>query len=532
MAAELGGGQILLGKLPQAGEIGMSRLFLILGDQLHPDPHPLLTDFDPACDRLLMIEASAESCHVWSHQARSALFLAAMRHRAADFVRRKWPLDYLRLGEHPHPQLHEALSAQIRARQPHAVVMLEAGDYRVQEALSQACTALNTPLLVRPDPHFLCSLEDFDAWAGDRTQFRLEFFYRWQRKRLNILMAGDQPLGEQWNFDPENRQSFDRQGPGLIPPPRRFAPDEITREAIADVAQHFPGHPGKTREFAWPVTPAQAEAVLTDFIRHRLPEFGRWQDAMWTDSPFLWHSLLSSALNLKLISPRQVIDAATAAYAAGHAPLAAVEGFVRQILGWREFVRGIYWRQMPFLASANQYAHQTPLPGWFWTGETRATCLADSIGQTLRHGYAHHIQRLMITGNFALIAGLAPRAVADWYLAVYVDAVDWVEEPNTLGMALHAWPGMTSKPYCASGAYIKRMSNYCRHCPYDPTRRHGANACPFTTFYWDFLARHAARFSDNPRMSLPLKNLARFSATEIDAIRAHAGHLRGQLDSL
>lgn len=511
----------------------MSRLFLILGDQLHPDPHPLLVDFDPARDRLLMVEAPAESTHVWSHKARSALFLAAMRHRAEAFRAAGVPLDYLRLGTHPHAGLAEALGAALAAGPARAVVMLEAGDLRVQQGIEQACAARATPLLVRPDPHFLCSLDDFAAWAGERDSLRLAFFYRWQRKRHDILMAGDAPVGGQWNFDADNRQSFGRHGPGLlVPPPPRFPPDALTAGAIADVEAHFPDHPGRTAGFAWPVTPAQAQQALDDFIAHRLPEFGRWQDAMWTDEPFLWHSLLSPALNLKLIDPRTVIRAALDAHAAGRVPLAAAEGFVRQILGWREFVRGIYARRMPALAQANQYGHDTPLPAWFWTGRTDAACLAAVVGQTLTHGYAHHIQRLMITGNFALLAGLDPRQVADWYLAVYVDAVAWVEEPNTLGMALHAWPGMTSKPYCASGAYIDRMSNYCRGCRYAPTRRVGPDACPFTTLYWDFLARHADRFAQMPRMALPLKNLRRLPEAEREAIADQARARRAHLDQL
>ena len=510
----------------------MRRLFLILGDQLHPDPHPLLVDFDPAQDRLLMIEASEESTHVWSHKARSALFLAAMRHRAAAFKQLGLPLDYLRLGEHPHAGLAQAVSHHLEADDFNAVVMLEAGDYRVQAELQQVCSSQKKPLLIRPDPHFLCSLEEFNAWAGEKTNLRLEFFYRWQRKQHRILMDGDEPVGGQWNFDADNRQAFGKQGPSLLPPPLRFTPDALTTTAIADVEQHFANHPGSTRHFGWPVTPDQAQQALADFIAHRLPEFGRWQDAMWQGQPFLWHSLLSTALNLKLLDPRQVISATLAAYQAGQVPLAAAEGFIRQILGWREFVRGVYWRQTPFLRDANQYDHQTPLPDWFWTGKTRAACLAASIGQSLEHGYAHHIQRLMITGNFALIAGLNPRQVADWYLAIYEDAVDWVEEPNTLGMALNAWPGMTSKPYCASGAYIKRMSNYCQACPYQPSQRSGPDACPFTTFYWDFLLRHRQRFANNPRMAMPLKNLQRFSPAEIAAIRERADQFRQQLDAL
>ena len=531
MGAHLGFGQVLLQRLPDQRR-GVSRLFLILGDQLHPDPHPLLVDFDPARDRLLMIEAPVESTHAWSHKARIALFLAGMRHRAADFRAAGQPLDYLQLGMHPHADLASALAAAIRATPTRAVVMLEAGDHRVQESLQQTCDAAGCPLLIRPDPHFLCSLDDFMAWAGEKPNLRLEFFYRWQRKRHHILMQDDQPLGGQWNFDADNRQAFGRQGPGMVPEALRFAPDAITQNVLADVEQHFPRHPGRLDRFGWPVTSAQAKAALDDFVRHRLPAFGQWQDAMWEDEAFLWHSLLSTALNLKLIHPRTVIDAVLAAHAAGQVPLPAAEGFIRQILGWREFVRGIYWRQMPHLARANQYGHDTPLPAWFWTGNTQARCLSATIRQTLEYGYAHHIQRLMVTGNFALIAGLNPAQVADWYLAVYVDAVDWVEAPNTLGMALHAWPGMTSKPYCASGAYIKRMSNYCQGCRYQPQQRTGPDACPFTTFYWDFLSRHAERFRQNPRMAMPLKNLDRLSPAEREAICSQAAQLRRQLDTL
>src|SRR5574343_57079 len=509
----------------------MHRLFLILGDQLHPDPHPLLDDFDPQADRLLMVEVPEESTHVWSHPARSALFLAAMRQRAAAFRKAGQPLTYLQLGEHPHPSLAAALRAEIGPAS--RVVMLEAGDYRVQQALLHACAAAGVALETRPDPHFLCTLADFNAWAGDKTNLRLEFFYRWQRKRRGILMVGNEPVGGQWNFDADNRQSFGRQGPGLLPPPPHFAPDALTRSAIADVERHFPEHPGRTAHFGWPVTTVQAHTALDDFITHRLPEFGRWQDAMWSGQPFLWHSLLSAALNLKLLDPRTVIAATVAAYESGRVPLAAAEGFIRQILGWREFVRGVYGRQMPALAAANQYAHSTPLPAWFWSGRTNAACLAAAIDQTLEHGYAHHIQRLMITGNFALLAGLEPRQVADWYLAVYVDAVAWVEEPNTLGMALYSLGGrMTSKPYIASGAYIKRMSNYCKGCIYRPEIRTGPQACPFTALYWDFLMRHEPLLRKNVRMAMPYKNLDRMADAEKAAIREWAIVRLEQLDTL
>ena len=506
------------------------RLFLILGDQLHPDPHPLLADFDSHSDRLLMVEAPGESSHVASHRARTVFFLSAMRHRAEDFRQQGLPLTYLALGQHAHTAIGSALAATLG--ESRCVVMLEAGDARLQAEIDSACQAAGAALLVRPDPHFLCSLDDFNTWAGERDNLRLEYFYRWQRQRHDILMDNGAPAGGRWNFDAENRQAFGARGPGLIPPPSRFAPDAISRQVMTDVNTALPGLPGSLDNFAWPVTKAEAETALADFIRHRLPDFGRWQDAMWPGQPFLWHSLLSAAMNVKLLDPRRVIAATLAAWRTGEVPLAAAEGFIRQILGWREFVRGIYGRHHAALAVANQYDHHVPLPAWFWTGETGAACLADTIGQTLREGYAHHIQRLMVTGNFALIAGLAPRQVADWYLGIYVDAVAWVEEPNTLGMALNAWPGMTSKPYCASGAYLKRMSDHCRSCRYRPDLRSGPQGCPFTNFYWDFLLRHQQRLTVNPRMSLIMKHIERLDSNERQTIRKQAEERRGHINAL
>ena len=275
------------------------------------------------------------------------------------------------------------------------------------------------------------------------------------------------------------------------------------------------------------MTPEQAEVALGQFIEERLAQFGRYQDAMWQGEPFLYHALIAQALNLKLLDPRRAVDAAVEAWRAGRAPLAAVEGFVRQILGWREFIRGVYWLHMPKYAQLNHFEHDLPLPGFFWTGETDLNCLRQTIGDTLAHGYAHHIQRLMVVGNFALTAGLLPQAVCDWFLAVYVDAVEWVELPNTLGMALHADGGVVgSKPYAASGAYIRRMSNYCAGCRYDPGKRTGKDACPFNFLYWDFLARHRDAFAANPRMALAVKNLDRLDEEERRRVRAQAAAFR------
>ena len=515
-----------------------SKLFLVLGDQLHPDPHPLLSHLGPA-DFVLMAEVPEESTHVWSHKARIAVFLSAMRHFAQIWEQRS-TLSYCRIGTPTTSSLNEAIR-HFHQQHPEieSICVLEPGDARVLESLVDCADSLHCRLEVFPDTHFLCSRDEFDTWAGrggrdgHETGLRMEFFYRWMRRRTGVLMQDDLPFGGQWNFDKENRSGFAASGPPPVPEPKRFEPDATTQGVMDDVERWFPDHPGSLAHFAWPVTTADARLALDDFIENRLPAFGRWQDAIWQNEPFLWHSLLSAALNLKLLDPREVIAAAEAAFLRGHAPLPAVEGFVRQILGWREFVRGIYWRHARAWPTTNALNASRALPAWFWTGQTHAACLRATILQTLDHGYAHHIQRLMVTGNFALLAGIQPRQVGDWYLAVYVDAVAWVEEPNTLGMALFALGSrMTSKPYVASGAYIKRMSNYCKSCAYRPEVRTGPQACPFTTLYWDFLMRHESLLRANPRMAMPYKNLDRMAAGEREAIRAWAVVRLTQIESL
>ena len=318
-----------------------------------------------------------------------------------------------------------------------------------------------------------------------------------------------------------------------MPPPLRFEPDAITREVIAEVDTRFAGHPGATAAFDWPVSREQALAALADFIEHRLELFGPHQDAMWTGQPWLWHARISAAMNLKLISPREVIAAAVSAWRARGLPLQSVEGFVRQVIGWREFIRGMYWLDMPGLREANHYGHRRALPRWYWSGDTQMACMRAVVSQTMKHGYAHHIQRLMVTGQFALLAEIEPQQVEDWYLAVYVDAVEWVELPNVAGMTLYANGGrFTSKPYVASGAYIQRMSNYCDGCRYSPSVRSGEAACPVTVLYWHFLDRHEATFAANPRTALMAKNLAKLPPDERVAIRARAAQMLEQLDAL
>lgn len=505
----------------------MRNLILVLGDQLSLD-NPALAGIDRGLDRVVMIEAAEEATHVWSHQARITLFLSAMRHFAELLQKQQMPLSYIALQ--PDAADQSGLGAHLRAliteHRPARVIVCEPGEHRVQTLIAAACRDTTVPLQVRPDTHFLCDRREFVEWAKGRRELRMEFFYREMRRQHDVLMENGKPAGGRWNFDAENRGAFAKTGPDALPQLPQFKPDAITREVIALVRRRFARHPGSLEEFHWPVTRADALQALQDFIKHRLPTFGLYQDAMWTGMPFGWHSLLSAALNLKLLDPREVIAAAVAAWRDNHAPLAGVEGFVRQILGWREFIRGVYWLDMPGMLEANHFGHQRPLPAWYWTGDTSMNCLRESIGQTLHHGYAHHIQRLMVTGNFALLAGIEPRAVHEWYLAVYVDAVEWAELPNTAGMALYANGGrFTSKPYIASGAYIQRMSNYCSNCRYDPKIRTGPRACPYTTLYWNFLDRHEPALQRNPRTALMARNIARLSAAERGAIRAAAGNI-------
>jgi deoxyribodipyrimidine photolyase-related protein len=356
----------------------------------------------------------------------------------------------------------------------------------------------------------------------------MEFFYREMRKRLDVLMQGGNPAGGEWNFDAENRGVFGKNGPELLPAPVAFAPDLTTRSVMEMVDRELPEAPGTSQFFDFPVTRHQALEALSDFIANRLPHFGQYQDAMWSGQPWLYHARLSAALNLKLINPREVIAAAENSWNLGLVPIAAAEGFIRQILGWREYVRGIYWRSMPEYMESNALDARAALPGFYWTGETDMHCLKQAIGQTLKLGYAHHIQRLMVTGLYALLLGVRPSEVHEWYLGVYVDAVEWVEVPNTIGMSQYADGGvMASKPYAASGKYIQRMSDYCRGCVYDPALSVGEKACPFTTLYWDFLARNRARLGGNQRMSLQLKNLDRLTPETLEAVRLRAAQIKG-----
>ncbi len=519
-------------------------LILILGDQLD-EGSAVFDDLDPENDVVVMIEAQEESTHVWSHKARTVLFLSAMRHFAEALLSRGLRVAYRALGAENDPTLGAGLLAALTQYQPTRVIGVEPGDLRVRQHIEDVLNSiapdadpiraggLKGTIEWREDRHFLCSGSEFRRWAGQSTSLRMEFFYRTMRQQHKVLMDGLKPIGGRWNFDADNRKSFGKAGPQNAPHPLMFAQDAITRDVIALVKQRFSEHPGSLDAFNWPVNRAQALTALNDFIEHRLPHFGTHQDAMWTHLDFGWHALLSSSLNLKLINPLEVVQAAEQAYHARDLDLAGVEGFIRQVLGWREFIRGVYYLDMPDLKTVNYFAHDKLLPAWYWTGNTKMNCMRQCINQTLTNGYSHHIQRLMITGMFGVTAQIQPQQLCDWYLAVYVDAVEWVELPNTAGMALFANGGrFTSKPYVASGAYVKRMSNYCKDCRYDPDTRIGTSACPMTTLYWNFLDKYEVTFSSNPRTALMVKNLQRIAPEEREKVRTRAAEMLADLDAL
>ncbi|ADB15190.1 deoxyribodipyrimidine photolyase-related protein [Pirellula staleyi DSM 6068] len=509
------------------GPSSARNLVLVLGDQLDPQA-AAFDDFDPSLDAVWMAEVDEESTHVWSHKQRIAVFLAAMRHFREQLRASGITVHYTQLtpevtAKQPPSSLAHQLKMDLEQLRPAKLIVTKPGDHRVEQSLRAAADELPIPIEIREDRHFLSTPAEFAEHARGRKQLRMEFFYREMRRKTGYLMNGDQPEGGEWNYDSENREAFGKKGPPLLVAAPKLKHDALTEQVLTLVRTRFATHPGKLERFLWPVTREQALVLLEHFITHLLPQFGRYQDAMWTGQAKLFHSQISSAMNLKLLDPREVIEAAEQAYRRGDVELASAEGFIRQILGWREYVRGIYWLYMPEYLERNHLHATRTLPDFYWTGETPMRCLRETITQTLETGYAHHIQRLMVTGLFALLAGIRPQEVHAWYLAVYIDAIEWVELPNTLGMSQYADGGvMASKPYVATGKYIQRMSNYCSGCQFDPALSTGEKACPFTTLYWDFLMRHEALLKKNQRMSLQVKNLARLSSDDKQKIRDQA----------
>jgi deoxyribodipyrimidine photolyase-related protein len=496
-------------------------LRLVLGDQLTPNV-AALRDADPAHDVVLLAEVDGEATYVRHHKKKIAFIFAAMRAFADELRASGLTVRHVRITDPANTHAIAGEVARSLAEEGLSrVVATRCGEWRLDRDMAGWAMSLGAPVEIREDDRFICPLERFAAWADGRKQLRMEWFYREMRRATGLLMDGDQPAGGQWNYDAENRK---RLPAGMRPPARLFvAPDETTRAAMADVTARYPHHFGDLEPFGYAVRRADAQAIARTFIADILPGFGDWQDAIAHGEPWMWHSILSMYLNVGLLDPLTLCRAAEAAWREGRAPLNAVEGFIRQIIGWREYVRGLYWLRMPDYAALNALGADGRLPDFYWTADTPMACIADAVRQTREHAYAHHIQRLMVTGNFALIAGIDPAEVNDWYLSVYADAFEWVELPNTHGMALFADGGiMASKPYAASGAYIDRMSDQCGACAYDVKLKAGPKACPFNALYWDFLARNEPRLRGNPRLANPYATLARMSPERRAEIAADA----------
>ena len=508
----------------------MARLGLILGDQLNAN-HSVLEALSRSADRLVMGEVVDEASYVPHHVKKLVLIFSAMRHRAQALKDDGWTLDYHALDlDSPIKSFGDLLDSVCDQHPIDEVLIAQPGEWRVLEHLQNWAQNRGRVLTVLADRRFVSELDEFNAWAAGKKQLRMEFFYRKVRQRTGFLMANDEPVGGVWNLDADNRKKWSGEPPA--PAIKGFEPDETTQAVIEAVSAGLKSF-GAIEGFDYPVTPEQAQQALDDFIEHRLAHFGDFQDALDDSEDYLFHSRLSSSLNIGLLDPMEVCRAAEQAYGQGDAPLNAVEGFIRQIIGWREFIRGIYWHFMPEYAERNTLGHDQPLPEWYWSGQTGMRCLAKAVDQTQREAYAHHIQRLMVTGNFALLLGVLPKEICDWYLAVYIDAYEWVELPNTLGMVMHADGGVVgSKPYAASGKYIERMGNHCKHCRYKVKDTLGEDACPFNALYWDFLMRHRDDFESNNRMRMMYRNVDRMDEEKRSAIQARAEWIRFHINDL
>ena len=507
----------------------MGALRLVMGDQLTQELASL-RDADKTADVIVMGELSAEATSVRHHKKKIALIFASMRHFAKALREDGFQVIYQTYDQDHGASSFEAL-LQNAAEQTgiNDIVMTMASEYRVYDWQHRFQTSWKGSVQLCEDDRFLANRADFATWAEGKKQLRMEFFYREMRRKYNILLNEDKPVGGQWNYDSENRKPPKS---GLaVPAKTSFAPDDITRDVLQLVDDYFGDHFGDLHPFDMAVTRHQAMQVLDSFIEERLADFGSYQDAMVQNEPFMFHAHIGAYLNIGLLTPLEVIEKVEFAYHHHHAPLNAVEGFIRQILGWREYIRGIYWHFMPDYAAQNALAATRPLPRFFWDADTKMNCLAQSISQTKTHAYAHHIQRLMVIGNFSLLAGLSVEEVNEWFLIVYSDAFEWVEMPNVSGMVLFADGGIVaSKPYAAGGNYIDKMSDYCANCHYKVKVKTGEDACPFNYLYWDFLLRHQETLRGNPRLGMIYRTSDKMSDEKKQTIRADAEKFLSQLN--
>ncbi|MBF5059204.1 cryptochrome/photolyase family protein [Candidatus Neptunochlamydia vexilliferae] len=491
----------------------MGSLRLVLGDQLS-ETLTALEGCDKKKDSILFCETLDEFTHVKHHKKKIAFLISARRHFASLLKKKKYPVYYVELTQ---DSLSTVIQKVMQDKKLSRLIVTFPSEYHVLKELE----ALKVELEIRSDTRFLSTPEEFAAWAKGRKELMMEFFYREMRKKHQVLMEQKGPIGGKWNYDAENRNPPKE---GLqVPPPYEEKQDRITQEALALVKRHFSTHFGDLAPFYFAVTREGALKALDLFITERLPLFGHYQDAMIEKEPWMFHSHISFYINTGLLEPLEVIERAEEAYQKEKAPLSAVEGFIRQILGWREYVRGIYWLKMPQYATLNFFNAKRSLPEFFWTGKTPMNCLAQCVRETKENAYAHHIQRLMVLGNFALIAGLYPDEVNEWYWIVYADAYQWVELPNVTGMILYADGGILgTKPYAASGAYINKMSNYCKNCAYNVKEKNGEKACPFNYLYWDFLLRNQTKLSDNRRLQMIYRTLQKMDPERIKMIKEDA----------
>ena len=484
-----------------------NNLCIILGDQISHNISSL-KNFKKSQDEVLMMEVSNEATYVNHHKKKLILVFSAMRHFAKELRNKGFSVTYSEISR-SQVNFTKELSYQCKKIKPKRIVITHPGEYRVLKEIKKWEKILNIPVTILEDNRFFCTIPEFKNWTEGKKELRMESFYQMMRKKYHILIDTDgKPEGGKWNYDVKNRKSLPRNHPN-IPKPLQHEPDEITKQVISEVKKRFSNYFGDLQPFWFAVTHDEARKSLNDFIENRLEMFGPYEDAMTQEESFLYHSVLSMYLNIGLLEPKQVIYKVLEK---NRIKVESVEGFVRQILGWREYVRGVYWHNMPKYSKMNYFDAKNKLPKFYWTGDTEMNCMKKSIEQTVKEAYAHHIQRLMITGNFALITGIKPQDVCEWYLSVYADAYEWVELPNTHGMTLYADGGILgSKPYAASGNYINKMSDYCNNCKYNVKEKEGEDACPFNYLYWNFFLKNQEKLEQNPRLWTVFSNIKKMS---------------------